>query len=270
MADPDRPLDHGSNAAPATTGGSNTDPEKPKDFWDKLDATSGLLTFISSLVIAAAGTFFTLIFKATEERVAELTISEKMIPHLTKGDRETEAALALMATLSNAEVAAKMAELFGGKGTIEAMKRLATSAPTEAGRNAAKKALDTLSNQGTVEEARAAIAARAAVTAAAAAPSAPTEQSFVVQSGPKLSGVMKAFSEPYELCGNAPPGYKIKSSDFRLVGDRSCGAWSECTETKKTDAQVCWQFRLQGHDELPYPGQRTSEGVLRVTAVHAP
>ena len=109
---------------------------KAKDIWDKLDAFSGVLTFFSSLVVAGVGGFFTLTFKATEERMSELTVVEKMIPHLGKDGRETQAALALMATLSRPDVAAEMAKLYGGKDSIESMRRLAVNAPTEEGRKA--------------------------------------------------------------------------------------------------------------------------------------
>ena len=109
---------------------------KAKDSWDKLDAFSGVLTFFSSLVVAGVGGFFTLTFKATEERMSELTVVEKMIPHLGKDGRETQAALALMATLSRPDVAAEMAKLYGGKDSIESMRRLAVNAPTEEGRKA--------------------------------------------------------------------------------------------------------------------------------------
>jgi hypothetical protein len=254
---------------------------KRKDMWDKLAALSGVFTLFSSLVIAAVGGFFTLTFKATEERVSELTVIEKMIPHLGKNDRETQAALALMATLSRPDVAAEMAKLYGGKESIESMKRLAINAPTEAGRNAAKKALDVLSSQGTAEEAKAAAAAKSVALAAVATANAagtaslttasapippPKEEVFVVSSGPQLSGVGKNFSPPYILCADAPTGYKISKVEFRLAGDRSCGGWAECSESSRTEVRVCYQFRLQGHDELPPPSQLYSEGILKVTA----
>jgi hypothetical protein len=258
---------------------------KPKDIWDKLDAFSGVLTFASSLAIAGVGGFFTLTFKATEERVAELTVVEKMIPHLGKDGRETQAALALMATLSRPDVAAEMAKLYGGKESIESMKRLAVNAPTDEGRKAAKQALDALSSQGTAEEAKAAAAAKSVVLAAAATGNSaatgslstesspvavPKEEVFVVSSGPLLSGAGKSFSSPYPLCADAPAGYKITKAEFRLVGDRSCGGWAECAEVSRTETRVCYQFRLQGHDELPSPGQRTSEGILKIVATKQP
>jgi hypothetical protein len=104
----------------------------PKDAWDKLNAASGVLTVVSSMIIAAAGWYFTTAYQTTQERVAELAASEKMISHLKEGDRETEAALALMSSLSRPQVAAAMARLYGGQGAILAMKRLATNAPSPA------------------------------------------------------------------------------------------------------------------------------------------
>ena len=161
------------------------EPTKPKDQWDKLDAASGLLAFLSSLAIAAVGGVFTLVYKATEDRRAELEISEKMLSHLVKGDRETEASLALMSSLSRCEVATQMAALFGNIDTIESMKRLATTTTDTQCRNAALKTLDKLSSQGTAVEARAALAAKAAAQTAISQPVAPTIQEFLVQSGPQ-------------------------------------------------------------------------------------
>lgn len=85
-------------------------------------------------------------------------------------------------------------------------------------------------------------------------------------SGPRLSGVKKAFSPPYEFClGPAPAHYTLiaESARFWLTGDRSCGSWSSCDWTRRDDANLCFQFTLQGHDEFPFDdGVRQSEGHL--------
>jgi hypothetical protein len=93
------------------------------------------------------------------------------------------------------------------------------------------------------------------------------KETLVIRSGPRLSGARKAFSEWYELCsGELPRNSTIDTADFSLSGDRSCGAWADCREKtdKRTASQVCWEFRLQGHDEWPASGQAMSEGVLRI------
>jgi hypothetical protein len=87
-----------------------------------------------------------------------------------------------------------------------------------------------------------------------------------VSSGPKPSGSGKDWSEWYQLrIGDAPAGYTIEKLDCWLSGDRACNAWAECKEVSKNDAQVVWQFRLQGHDEWGAPRQANSEGHLRAT-----
>lgn len=87
-----------------------------------------------------------------------------------------------------------------------------------------------------------------------------------VSSGSKISGKGKAWSDWYQVTtGAAPAGFTMEKTEFWLTGDRSCGSWAECKETKKDDVGVVWEFRLQGHDEWGAPPQAYSEGHLRVT-----
>lgn len=80
------------------------------------------------------------------------------------------------------------------------------------------------------------------------------------------SGMGRFFSPPYEICSDPlPSNSQIVAAEFRLVGDRACGAWAECRETSKTPSQVCWSFSLQGHDEWFPPRPAFSQGVLTVT-----
>ncbi len=237
-----------------------------KDAWDKLSASAGLLTFVSSIVIAVVGGAFTLVYKGTEDRRAELDVSEKMLVHLVKGGSEARGSLALMTSLSRCDVATQMAAVFGTPDVIESLRRLASTTKDVTCRTLALAALEKLASQGTVEEARAAVAARAAAQSVVSLSSESSTQDFIVSSGPKPSGAMKNFSDWYELCADAPPGFRILKSDFRLVGDRTCGAWAECTQSLTSDQRTCWRFRLQGHDEAPPPGIRETEGVLHVSA----
>jgi len=92
----------------------------------------------------------------------------------------------------------------------------------------------------------------------------PAEVIRVYNSGPKASGSGANFSDWYRLCSAEQPGYKIARSEFRLSGDRVCNAWSECRLQSQTPAEVCWQFRMQGHNEWGGSGQALSEGVLTV------
>ena len=87
----------------------------------------------------------------------------------------------------------------------------------------------------------------------------------VFSSGARESGSMSNFSQWYELCsGKLPPGSIIEQAAFTLSGDRSCGAWAECREKERTPTRVCWEFRMQGHNEWLPPGQARSEGQMRV------
>jgi hypothetical protein len=108
--------------------------------------------------------------------------------------------------------------------------------------------------------------------------SAPAEEiQQVTTSGPKPSGSADSFSPWYVLCSSpAPLGYKIFGVEFKLSGDRTCGAWAECQQISRTDQNVCYWFRMQGHSELRVgrgqkgpdgldPTQGFSSGILKVT-----
>jgi hypothetical protein len=97
----------------------------------------------------------------------------------------------------------------------------------------------------------------------------PTETSLDIQrvftSGPKPSGLGKDWSDWYELCSDAQsPDYVIRSVDFALRGDRACDSWAECKEVRQTTDVVCYQFRLQGHEEWRPPHPSFTEAILRV------
>jgi len=115
----------------------------------------------------------------------------------------------------------------------------------------------------------------AAIAEAAAAPVLP-DKTEIYHSGPQISGVGRNFSESYALCSGDPPkGYVIKSARFLLVGDRQCGRWATCKETRNEATKVCWEFSMQGHEEqtgffkLGDKGQAESEGVLTVVWTRA-
>lgn len=102
--------------------------------------------------------------------------------------------------------------------------------------------------------------------------SAGEERKMTVKSGPKDSGPRADWSQWYDLCSPAlPAGFRIHSSTFRLEGDRQCGAWGECRQITSGSDRVCWQFRMQGHNEggpmmigNPNEGRRESEGYLEL------
>jgi hypothetical protein len=89
-------------------------------------------------------------------------------------------------------------------------------------------------------------------------------------SGNRSSGQADQWSQPYTLClGPAPAGYTldVNSAEYFLTGDRRCGAWAECRWLQRDDANVCFEFKLQGHNEFSAMvdrlGVRDSEGHLR-------
>lgn len=92
-------------------------------------------------------------------------------------------------------------------------------------------------------------------------------------SGMQNSGVWAAYSPYYVLCGDAPNGQRIVAHQFSLRGDRTCGAWAECGLIEKSATRICYQFRMQGHNQNqallgvgnPNSGVRQSEGVLKLT-----
>ena len=70
------------------------------------------------------------------------------------------------------------------------------------------------------------------------------------------------WGAPFRLCStSAPPGYKLATSEFYLVGDRQCGAWAECRQVQKDDSGVCWDVRIQGNGT----NRTRALGVLNIT-----
>jgi hypothetical protein len=89
-------------------------------------------------------------------------------------------------------------------------------------------------------------------------------------SGTVLSGVMKDWSPWYTVQADTPPvGYEVDLDSlrtrFEVSGDRNCASWGVCEWVEHTPQAVSFRFRLQGHDERPYPGQVPAIGYLYVT-----
>jgi len=84
--------------------------------------------------------------------------------------------------------------------------------------------------------------------------------------GPVPSGYGSGWSEWYSLCADAPQGFVItRVVAFSLEGDRRCGVWAECEPGQQSDQTACWRFRVQGHNERPFPESRgLSTGKLTV------
>ena len=115
-------------------------PASRKDGWDKLTASSGVLNFISSLLIAAVGGYFTLSYNKTQgnresaakeqaTKVGELDAFQKLLPFLTS-DPEVQKAAALTAIqqLGHPEFAAGLAVVLRGKGSNQYLQTAASTA----------------------------------------------------------------------------------------------------------------------------------------------
>jgi hypothetical protein len=113
--------------------------QNKKDFWDRFGAIS---TFLSTVVLAALGLYFTNQYNERQgardfqtqihqTRVLEMQTVERFIPHLT-GDEETKKiALLAITSLGSPEFATKFAQLSPSEGTEAAadqIMRTATSA----------------------------------------------------------------------------------------------------------------------------------------------
>jgi hypothetical protein len=86
-------------------------------------------------------------------------------------------------------------------------------------------------------------------------------------SGPKSSGAGNRWSAWYRLgVGAAPQGYTLQKVDFWLTGDDACGLSAQCRETKRSDREIRWEFRLQGHSEIGAPLR--TEAVAHIRAVY--
>jgi hypothetical protein len=111
--------------------------------WDKLSSLSGVFTFLSSLLVASVGWYFTNSYnerqldlartqarqeqetKAYQNHLAEMQTLEKMIPHLTKSESSKQVALIAISALASPELAARIGEIYGGEGSINALAQLA-------------------------------------------------------------------------------------------------------------------------------------------------
>jgi len=112
---------------------------KKKDFWDRFGAIS---TFLSTVVLAALGLYFTNEYnerqgardfqaQVHQTRVLEMQTVEKFIPHLTGDEEKKKIALLAITSLGSPEFATKFAQLSPSEGTEAAadqIMRTATSA----------------------------------------------------------------------------------------------------------------------------------------------
>ncbi len=153
-------LKRGASAEPLLSSPS----PKAKDKWDKISASSAVLSFISSLLIAAVGGYFTYSYnqrqidlnrtqaehdsftKEEGNKVLELEAIQKLIPVLTSSDEKGKAAaLTAIQDLAHPALAADLAQLFKGPGSIDYLRQAAVSS-NPGTKQAAVQALSTIAS----------------------------------------------------------------------------------------------------------------------------
>src|SRR5436190_1873410 len=112
-----------SNLAAQTTARS-------KDVWDKLNAASGI---VAGALVATIGGFATYGYNRRAERelaVRRVQTIQTFLP-LLKADEDREAALLAIDALGDHELANKFALLYGGRGSVAALSRIAATTTDE-------------------------------------------------------------------------------------------------------------------------------------------
>ena len=98
---------------------------RKKDFWDRFSTIS---VFLSTVVIAALGSYFTYSYnkqqgvlehqnQVHQTKILEMQTVEKFIPHLTKDEKTKEIALLALTTLGSSEFATKFSQLSPSAGS---------------------------------------------------------------------------------------------------------------------------------------------------------
>jgi hypothetical protein len=123
--------------------------EKKKDFWDKFSAAS---TFISGVIVALVGLYFTHnyneqqaardeILRTQQIRLAEVELVHKFIPQLNGNERDKKLALIAISSLGNTELATKLAVLDQSEGSKAALESILESGNAEE-KSLAQRALE--------------------------------------------------------------------------------------------------------------------------------
>lgn len=118
-----------------------------KDLWDKMGAVAPI---ISGLLIFFAGGYFTYSYNQQQLKVQEIQTIEKFIPHLTGTEQSKKAAILAISSLTDAQLAGKIAALFASQGTVSALKSMAQNGNEKdrmAAEEALSRALDNLSQR---------------------------------------------------------------------------------------------------------------------------
>ena len=99
--------------------------EKPKDAWDKFSAIG---PFLSGLLVAGIGLYFTQSYNTQQIRLNEIQTVERFIPRLLGTQEEKELAILAISAIGNTELATKLATRYPSQGTAAALQKLANIA----------------------------------------------------------------------------------------------------------------------------------------------
>jgi uncharacterized protein len=123
-----------------------------KDRWDKFSALS---TFVSSVLIAAIGLWFTTSYtrqqgkkdedaKAQQNQISKVQVIAQLMPFLTGSEQNKQYALVAISALGDTSLAARIASLTPTQGSATALRSISESGATEEDRKIATEALRNL------------------------------------------------------------------------------------------------------------------------------
>lgn len=99
-----------------------------KDLWDKIHCIAPIL---SGLLIGGFGAFIGYSYNQQQIKLQEAETLERFIPHLAGNEKSKKAAILAMSSLTNTELAAKLASLFASEGTVSALESIAQAGNTK-------------------------------------------------------------------------------------------------------------------------------------------
>lgn len=94
---------------------------KKRDSWDKLSAINPL---ISGVLLSGIGLYFAYSNNQAQLKVQEIQTIEKLIPHLTGSETEKKVAIIAISSLTNSQLASKIASMLPSEGSVSALKTL--------------------------------------------------------------------------------------------------------------------------------------------------
>lgn len=93
-----------------------------KDVWDKLAAIGPI---ISGVAIFSLGGYFTFAYNQQQLRIQEVQTIEKFLPRLASDEQSKRAAILAISSLTNTELASRMAAIYASPGTASALRSIA-------------------------------------------------------------------------------------------------------------------------------------------------